>query len=274
MEESCCTCAKLLKDVLPQYDSESEKPKALDRRLDCCGRVVCGNCIADNSRFATYCPFCQVSTTPSPLPQGLRDPPSYTPPSSSSKPFPLSQAPPGYSDELPSYSSLTNPQTPPAEKSSGSQAAEDVLHFLDHKHDSMTSLSFRYGVPIAALRRANNITSDHLLLARRTVIIPGEYYKGGVSLSPRPVEGEEEERRKGIVRRWMVACKVSDLAPKYRYDVALIYLQEVDYDIDAAIEAYRDDERWEKEHPIEATKNGKGRMRHDVGKRRFTGQRS
>jgi hypothetical protein len=48
------------------------------------------------------------------------------------------------------------------------------------------------------------------LLARRTVVIPGEYYKGGVSLSPRPVEGEEEEARKGKIRRWMVACKVAE----------------------------------------------------------------
>jgi hypothetical protein len=60
------------------------------------------------------------------------------------------------------------------------------------------------------LRRANKISADHLLQARRTIIIPGEYYKGGISLSPRPVEGEEEERRKAIVRRWMVACKVSE----------------------------------------------------------------
>ena len=55
MEESCCTCAKLIKNILLQYDEKSEKPKALDRRLDCCGRIICGNCIADNSRFATYC---------------------------------------------------------------------------------------------------------------------------------------------------------------------------------------------------------------------------
>jgi hypothetical protein len=55
MEESCCTCATLLKNILLQYDEKSEKPKALDRRLDCCGRVICGNCIADNPRFATYC---------------------------------------------------------------------------------------------------------------------------------------------------------------------------------------------------------------------------
>jgi hypothetical protein len=49
-----------------------------------------------------------------------------------------------------------------------------------------------------------------LLLARRTVVIPGEFYHGGVSLSPRPVEGEDEERRKATVRRWMVACNVSE----------------------------------------------------------------
>lgn len=98
-------------------------------------------------------------------------------------------------------------------------------------------------------------------------MIPGEFYKGGVSLSPRPIEGEEEERRKGIVRRWMVACKVAE------YDVALLYLKQVDYDLEAAIEAYKEDERWEKEHPIQASAKGKGKG-HDIGKRRFTGQRS
>jgi len=34
--------------------------------------------------------------------------------------------------------------------------------------------------------------------------------------------------------------------------VALLYLKEVDYDLEAAIEAFKDDERWEKEHPIES----------------------
>lgn len=62
-------------------------------------------------------------------------------------------------------------------------------------------------------------------------------------------------------------CKVSE------YDVALLYLKQVDYDLEAAVEAYKDDERWEKEHPIEANVKGKGK-RHDVGRRRFTGQRS
>jgi hypothetical protein len=169
-------------------------------------RVIVGvhHSLSTHHQLTKAGPFCQVSTKPSPLPQGLRDPPSYAP-SSSSNPNP-----PAYTDELPSYTSLTNPSQPPSDEKSSSQPAEDVLHFLDHTTDTITSLSFRYNVPISALRRSNNITSDHLLLARRAVIIPGEFYKGGVSLSPRPVEGEEEERRKAMVRRWMVACKVSE----------------------------------------------------------------
>lgn len=88
--------------------------------------------------------------------------------------------------------------------------AEDVLHFVDHREDSILSLALRYGVPPDALRRRNGLYADHLLAARKTILIPGEYYKGGVSLSPRPLEGEEEEMRKAKVRRWMVACKVPE----------------------------------------------------------------
>jgi hypothetical protein len=38
------------------------------------------------------------------------------------------------------------------------------------------------------------------------------------------------------------------------------------------VEAYKDDEGWEKDHPIEANMKGKGKS-HNVGRRRFTGQR-
>lgn len=125
----------------------------------------------------------------------------------------------------------------------GKAAPEDILHFLDHEHDNIMSLSLRYGVPAAALRQVNNLTSDHLLLGRRTILIPGEYYKGGFSLSPRPVEGEEEELRKNKIRRFMTSCKVSD------YDEAVLYLEQSGYDLAAAAVAYMDDERWEAEHP-------------------------
>lgn len=53
----------------------------------------------------------------------------------------------------------------------------------------------------------------------------------------------------------------------------MLYLKQTEYDLDGAIEAFRDDERWESEHPLEAGGKGKGKMRHDAGRRRFTGQR-
>lgn len=45
MSEACCTCATLLSNVSPEYDEKTEKPKAYDRELECCGRIICGNCI-------------------------------------------------------------------------------------------------------------------------------------------------------------------------------------------------------------------------------------
>ena len=137
--------------------------------------------------------------------------------------------------------------------------ADDILHFLNHEHDSIPSLSLRYGVPAQVLRQTNKLPSDHLLLARKTILIPGEWYKGGVSLSPRPVEGEEEELRKSKVRRWMVGCKNAD------YDVALLYLEQVDYDLAAAMEAYFADEAWERANPLDG---GAGKRQ---GKRPVTG---
>lgn len=49
------------------------------------------------------------------------------------------------------------------------------------------------------------------------------------------------------------------------YDIALLYLKQVDYDVDAAVEAYLSDEKWEKEHPMEA--NVKGKRKDDRPRR-------
>ena len=111
----------------------------------------------------------------------------------------------------PSYSGLA-PLEPPIDSKSQpalDAPAPDVLHFI-HPDDTLASISLAYGVPTSALRRTNGLFSDNLFAARRTILIPGEYYKGGVSLSPRPVEGEEEEVRRSKIRRWMVSCKVAE----------------------------------------------------------------
>lgn len=186
---------------------------------------------------------------PTSLPQGLRDPPAYSPPLETAG---LSQHPLAQDDRPPPYSEGAAREIV-SEKPADS--GQDVLHFVDPANDSINSLSIRYGVPANALRRTNGLYSDHLLAARRTILIPGEYYKGGVSLSPRPIEGEEEEARKSKVRKWMVACKVAE------YDVAVLYLKQSDYDLDLAVEVYKADEKWEREHPLDARSKGKGKAR-------------
>ncbi|KAF2160935.1 hypothetical protein M409DRAFT_28541 [Zasmidium cellare ATCC 36951] len=259
MTNACATCASSFGS--PQ-DPASEKAPLPGRYLGCCGRSICSRCLNQNKRYETYCPYCQITTEPSLLPQGLKDPPAY----SSLENHHQQRSPPNHhhpqndDDELPAYSTHA-PLHAPREKF---QPAEDVLHFLQPA-DSLPSLSLAYSVPLPALRKANNLYADLLLQGRKTVLIPGEFYKGGVSLSPEPVEGEEEDARKRKLRRFQVATKVAE------YDVAMLYLKNADWNLEAAIDAYKEDEQWEKAHPLEAQSKKKGKSAKDVGMRRFVG---
>ena len=115
--------------------------------------------------------------------------------------------------EPPAYTAQARLEDPPAyspsdAKIDGEKAgSDDVLHFINASNDSVSSLALAYGVPQVALRRKNNIFADHLLAARKSILIPGDRYKGGVSLSPQPIESEEEEIRKSKIRKLMVATK-------------------------------------------------------------------
>lgn len=215
--QACCICSSLL----DTYDPATEKAIVPERHLGCCNRIICTRCIDQNARYETYCPYCQISTTPNALPQGLRDPPTYDSldhrigggARSDEKEQPNHQQthdldPPAYSVSHAPVARVGARAEADDEKRADTPA-QDVLHFLT-PDDSLASLALAYGVPIAALRRSNNIFADHLVQGRKTVLIPGEFYKGGVSLSPQPLEGEEEEGRRNKVRRWMVACKVAE----------------------------------------------------------------
>ncbi|RYP32266.1 hypothetical protein DL767_005317 [Monosporascus sp. MG133] len=243
--EPCCTCAQLL-SAGPHNDASSEKPLPEDRQ--------------NNPRFRNYCPYCQISQTSSALPPGLKDPPSYASAIASTPALPArdhrshqgqepdpDQPPPPYTPSSTNTPSNFHNEKKKTDGPRPSEPAQDILHFLDQPHDTVASLSLRYGIPAAALRRANNIHSDHLIQGRRTVVIPG----ARVSLSPRPVGGEDEERRKACIRRWMVRCRV------HEYDVAVLYLEQAGYDLEAAVERYLADEEWERAHPLEARRRGK-----------------
>ena len=69
---------------------------------------------------------------------------------------------------------------------------------------------------------------------------------------------------------------LSSIPLRLRYNVALIYLQQAQYNLDVAVEAYRADEKWERDHPIESS--SKGKVKQKASKRKygigtgFTGQ--
>lgn len=46
-------------------------------------------------------------------------------------------------------------------------------------------------------------------------------------------------------------------------------MQQAEWNFDAAVEAYKEDERWENEHPLHARE--KGKKAKSVGMRRFVG---
>ena len=116
----------------------------------------------------------------------------------------------------------------------------------------MPSLSLAYGIPLLVLRTHNKVHSDQLLAARKWILIPKAHYTGPpLSTPPDP----SEEERKNKLRRWMIATKCAD------YNVAILYLKGSNYNLEMAVEAFKADERWEKDHPMK----GKGKARNRYG---------
>lgn len=250
----CCTCARSLN--IPIYaDSKTEKPTypSAARLLPCCSRLICSICTSSNQRFETYCPYCQVTTGPSPLPQGLRDPPEYSEKSDRDArkederhpPPQLEEEPPGYDSAISTSTLNSSPTSNPR-----IQSSKDVTHHL-HPSDTLTSLSLAYSTPAHILRSHNRLHADHLLAARRTISIPATHYHGP-SLSDKPVEDPEETARKAKLRRFMVATKC------HEYEVAELYLKQADGDLEAACLKWGEDEKWERENPLHLQTTGTG----------------
>lgn len=54
---------------------------------------------------------------------------------------------------------------------------------------------------------------------------------------------------------------------RYRYDVALLYLKQSSYNLDAAVDAFKADEKWERENPMSTS--SKGKSRQSTGRRKY-----
>lgn len=64
------------------------------------------------------------------------------------------------------------------------------------------------------------------------------------------------------------ADQVSSIPVHLRYDIALLYLQQSDYNLGLAVEEYLADEKWEKENPMEGVSK-RGKAGQKPGKRKI-----
>lgn len=148
---------------------------------------------------------------------------------------------------------------------------QDIIHHLT-PNETIASLSLLYNLSPSLLRSHNKVPSDHLLQARNIIRIPRSAYSG-LSLSPKSHLSDEDIERRRILRRFMVACKISE------YDVAKLYLEDAEWDDKLAMERWRDDSEWEKAHPLQSkptapASSEKAKGREGLWKRRFMGQSS
>ncbi|KAK6524851.1 hypothetical protein TWF281_011752 [Arthrobotrys megalospora] len=223
---ACSTCQILLDKIRPHDSQElnekqtpfnekdTEKPVSLPHyKSDCCGRYVCFICIEKNPRFITYCPFCPIKRPRKDQDtdtETISEPPPYTPNKTPSSP--------------PPYSTVT-PRT--------INPSDSLIHYLIPT-DTIISISFQYSIPAILLRSHNRLYSDSLLAGRSYILIPRDHYNGP-SLSPNPVQSEEDN----TLKRFQIRTKCVE------YEIAKVYLEESEWDLEKAVEKWVADERWE-----------------------------
>ncbi|KAG0633480.1 hypothetical protein HOY80DRAFT_624916 [Tuber brumale] len=229
----CSTCT---------YSVDHQKSDS--RHLNCCGRIVCGDCIAKNPRFGIYCPFCQ-----SPCPKRDGDGGGEAERETPFRPLPPPYTPAAPSPPPPSYRYSTT---------------GGVIHYV-RAADTLPTIALQYSLPLPLLRSHNRIFSDHLLHGRRSVDIPSPPYVGP-SLSPAP-EDIEGEGRKAATKRFQLKTKCLDA------DVADIYLQEAGWDEELAAKDWEMDERWVRDNPMLERSVGKGKGREVVSGKKGGGSK-
>ncbi|RPA79664.1 hypothetical protein BJ508DRAFT_363057 [Ascobolus immersus RN42] len=213
---SCAVCTKELKT---EHEKEENEKGQENLQWGCCQRFVCGPCVMKNNRYKTYCPYCQLPTTTGPDSNSL-----------------VSKLPPSYETTLHITRSLLTP--PPSYSGALAKRLDGIHHFIKAT-DTLPSLSLAYDTPLTVLRALNNLHSDNLLHAHRSIFIPSSHYQGP-SLSPDPPGGEKEEEKRVLVKRFQCLTKCVEVR------VAEWYLENCDWNLEEAVEKWGLDTNWER----------------------------
>ncbi|CAG8624645.1 15228_t:CDS:2, partial [Racocetra persica] len=185
----------------------------------CCNKWVCDNCLKENPRFQNYCPLCQKINQ-----NILYSNEKYT------------DEPPSYEEVINSTTNNDNPSfLQNIEKNELDGPNLGVIHHIK-KEDTLIGISLKYNVKITEIRKENQLFDDNIF-ARKILIIPNYV---GQSLSANP---SKEDVRKTLVKRFQLQSKCVDTVE------AKYYMEQSNYDINKAVQIYREDILWEIQHP-------------------------
>ncbi|KAG5459560.1 MAG: hypothetical protein BJ554DRAFT_25 [Olpidium bornovanus] len=120
-----------------------------------------------------------------------------------------------------------------------------VRHYVT-RTDTLVGISLKYGV--SAIRRVNALFADDVC-ARQFLFIPD------VDFSHQPVPSDPDAEKKAAVKRFQIISKCTD-----PYE-AKAYVEGADFDINAALQQYWSDARWEKENPPLSSPSSSSRLR-------------
>jgi len=113
-----------------------------------------------------------------------------------------------------------------------------VIHYVSPR-DTLVGISFKYNVPVDHIKRANKMFSSNIN-EREKLIIPGAKTLPKTVNDPTDEMKVERERQR-LTKRFQVATKSPEEETKF-------YLEEHDYDVEKALQSYKDDVEWEKLH--------------------------
>ncbi|KAI9104069.1 hypothetical protein DFS34DRAFT_606852 [Phlyctochytrium arcticum] len=125
-----------------------------------------------------------------------------------------------------------------------------VRHYITSS-DTLVGLSFKYGADIQNIRRANKLFTDDVI-ARQYLFIP----YATVSHQPRP---SLDDIHKTLVKRFQIITKCVDTAEAWSY------LRQNEFGLEAALEQYWEDLKWEREYKSQNGQQG-GPSSFSVGK--------
>lgn len=150
-------------------------------------------------------------------------------------------APPSY------HAALARDAAPPpaydAAEAPG-EAAGVAVHAPVLLTDTLAALALRYGTTTAALRKLNRLANDTMLYAKTELLVPCR----DKALLPAPAPEEEKEREAALLRNKMFNTFMRKTFASE--ETTTYYLSLHEFDLEAALVDFFDDELWEREHPM------------------------